>query len=471
MGKWEKYNKSFNKSWLSDPVLGKWILEVPNDSTRAYCKVCRVTLRAQKADLKKHADSSKHKQNSASIISQPKLKDVLPVAKTLTKFEIKLAVFVACHTAIKSVDHLTELININSPTAGSSSENFNLQLHRTKCTAIINNVIAVNILKQQVEDMKDMPFSIIIDESTDVACIKHLCICCRYFNNRKNKIVTQFLGLVQVTSTTAEDLYQHLVDFFKNVDIDLSKCFAIATDGASNLCGVNNSLYTRMKNVNPRVILVKCICHSLHLVCCHAFEEIPSNIDYMLRETHNWFHRSALRRESYMNIYKLINDGKPPLQLIPLSGTRWLARSNCVKRILDQYEALKLHFELASSHCDKYISRELCNMYSDGVNELYLTFLKPILADFERINLVFQKEEADHARILIELQDFTLSLLRRILFTQYVKLDVNLDFVSIYLPIEKVDFGYEFTSLLQAKVKCSMISECSNYSSEMSQLS
>ena len=53
MGKWEKYSKNFNKKWLSDPTLGQWIVEVPGDSAKAYCKVCRVTLRAQKADLKK----------------------------------------------------------------------------------------------------------------------------------------------------------------------------------------------------------------------------------------------------------------------------------------------------------------------------------------------------------------------------------------------------------------------------------
>ncbi|CAD6216933.1 GSCOCG00011369001-RA-CDS [Cotesia congregata] len=88
-----------------------------------------------------------------------------------------------------------------------------------------------------------------------------------------------------------------------------------------------------MKEKNEKLILFKCICHSIHLVCSHASEELPSNIDYMLRETFNWFKRSALQRKKYLDIYNTINDGGDPLQLVQLSGTRWLARGQAVARI------------------------------------------------------------------------------------------------------------------------------------------
>lgn len=402
MGKWGKYNKTFNRAWLNDPVFSSWLQEVTSDANKARCKICKVDIRAHKSDLKKHAESSKHRQNSAAIVSQKTLKTSFPV-QTLSKFELQLAVFVACHTSIQCIDHLSDILKREMPSSSSSCSKFQLRLHRTKCTALITKVVSPVLLREQVSDMHDSPFSLIIDESTDIECAKHLCLCCRYYSSSQNEIISQFLGLISVTNTTADVLYKHIKDFFQHLDLDLNNCFALATDGASSLCGCNNSVYTLMKKDIPELILVKCVCHSLHSVCSHASEELPSNIDYMLRETYNWFHRSALRRESYMDIYKLIYDGKEPLQMIPISGTRWLARSNCVKRVLDQYDALKLHFQLSSSNCEKYLSRELHAMYSDAANEVYLTFLMPILADFERVNLLFQKEHADHCSILNEL--------------------------------------------------------------------
>ncbi|XP_076049634.1 SCAN domain-containing protein 3-like [Oratosquilla oratoria] len=290
------------------------------------------------------------------------------------------------------------------------------------------------------------PFSVIIDESTDIVCEKHLCVCVRYYNARCNRISSQFLGLISVTSTTSEALYQHLKDYFSSIGVDLRQCFAIGTDGASNLCGAHHSLYTLMKKDIPHLILIKCTCHSLHLACSsHASDELPSNIDFMIRESYSWFHRSS---PSYLEIYRLINDGKDPLQLIPLSGTRWLARSSSVKRLLDQCDSLKTHFEMASSSCDRCVVRQLFSMYSDPTNKLYFTFLKPVLDDFEKINLLYQKYEPDQCGLHTELENFTLGMHGRISHPEHVRLDANLNISSIYLPLEKVDFCYEFTEFL-----------------------
>lgn len=195
-------------------------------------------------------------------------------------------------------------------------------------------------------------------------------------------------------------------------------------------------------------------------MCSHASEELPSNLDYMLRETYNWFNRSALRRKSYSDIYKIINDGEDPLQLIQLSATRWLARGKCVERILDQWESLKLQFDIAATEAqDRYVAKELQKMYSDLINLLFFNFLKPILSEFNALNVLFQKEQADHLLILQELERFTLSMLGRVLHPLAVKLSVDLNFKSILLPIERVDFGYQFSILLKTMIETKKITE------------
>ena len=49
-------------------------------------------------------------------------------------------------------------------------------------------------------------------------------------------------------------------------------------------------------------------------------------------------------------------------------------------------------------------------------------------------------------------------MLRRVLCPEYVKLAVD-NFSSILLPLERVDFGYEFSSLLQEKMAAKALSE------------
>nr|XP_042909175.1 uncharacterized protein LOC122271550 [Parasteatoda tepidariorum] len=458
--------RDFNEKDIED-TLKDLDYDVETLPEKAFCKVCKVQLRAHRSDLTKHAATVKLVRNARTIAvpTQRKLPAIFSQKTATTSFEIKLAAFVACHTSIRSVDHLTELLKSEFPPQSSSSSSSSIclkdiKLHRTKCSAIIKKDIAPALFEEQIEGIKDEMFSLIIDESTDVSCVKHLCLCIRYYHPKDNRIVSQYLGLIHVTVTTAEVLYNTVKSFSGQNKIEIKQCFAIATDGASNLCGVNNSLFTLMKQDNPDLILVKCICHSLHLVCSHASEELPSNIDYLLRETYNWFHRSALRCDSYMELFKLINDGDEPLKILPLSPTRWLARSSSIKRIMHQWDALELHFKMVSSNCDKYYARELSAMYSDPVNKLYLTFLLPVLTEFERVNLLFQKDMADICSILQDLRSFVLSIFRRIACPS-AKTAENIpqtiteeDLVSY----EDADFGYEFSNLLVENLASGKIS-------------
>lgn len=61
---------------------------------------------------------------------------------------------------------------------------------------------------------------------------------------------------------------------------------------------------------------------------------------------YNWFSRSALRNKKYLKIYCTIYGGDESPKIIFLSRTRWLAKGKYVKRILDQWDFLKLHIQI-----------------------------------------------------------------------------------------------------------------------------
>jgi len=58
---------------------------------------------------------------------------------------------------------------------------------------VFYDVVAPCLLDNLVQDVGDSLFSIIIDESTDVAGDKILCTMIKYFSNQHRNIVTTFL--------------------------------------------------------------------------------------------------------------------------------------------------------------------------------------------------------------------------------------------------------------------------------------
>lgn len=58
--------------------------------------------------------------------------------------DIKVSAYIACHTSIKAVDHLGELLKSIADGSILSS----LKLHRTKCSKIILNVLAFSFMEE-----------------------------------------------------------------------------------------------------------------------------------------------------------------------------------------------------------------------------------------------------------------------------------------------------------------------------------
>lgn len=77
--------------------------------------------------------------------------------------------------------------------------------------------------------------------------------------------------------------------------------------------------------------------HSLHLCISKAAQMLPSCLDFLCTEVYNWFSKSPLRKLEYKQIFDLIdtNENKKMHKFIQFSQTRWLARANVIKIILE----------------------------------------------------------------------------------------------------------------------------------------
>jgi hypothetical protein len=108
----------------------------------AYCTVCRVHLRAHKTDLLKHSNIEGHKKNMKRLnpVAQGQatlLGHVKRISNKMKERDLKIAVHIAMHSSIRSVDHLGELLN-----QISDEKHGTIKFHRTKCTLLIKKVIS-----------------------------------------------------------------------------------------------------------------------------------------------------------------------------------------------------------------------------------------------------------------------------------------------------------------------------------------
>lgn len=307
----KSYAQKYRKEWETEEEFKNWLRPVANDPTKAFCTYCHCEMFARIGDIKKHRTTKKHKDKS-DLVSKNRQIEFLPASKNNTntlKVEGILSLFIVEHTSIQQIDHLTEALK---KCITDSKSVMDVKMHRTKCSAVINNVLAPHFKQRLLDDIESQKYSALLDESTDLSVSKLLGIVIRYFSCTQNKVVSAFLALERLKSTDARGIVTALVNCLQTHGIPLKNLIGIGVDNASVMTGVNNGVHNILKTEYgvPNLILVRCVCHSLQLAVSHASEQtLPRNIEFLIRETYNWFSHSPKRCDEYKEIYETINCG------------------------------------------------------------------------------------------------------------------------------------------------------------------
>ena len=115
-----------------------------------------------------------------------------------------------------------------------------------------------------------------------------------------------------------------------------------------------------------------CICHSLHLVALHAYKCLPSFVDDFLHSIHTYFSKSPKRQTDLTEVQDFLKErAQKVLQTAP---TRWLALSECLKRILNQWPSLFCTFSTANFEDESDIAKKIFNLMNCPFTLAYLQF-------------------------------------------------------------------------------------------------
>lgn len=299
-----------------------------------------------------------------------------------------------------------------------------------------------------------------IDESTDVSTSKAMCLVVRYFDDSKQEVVSNIFDLVDifqndVETATAAAIYETLLKCFTSVGVPISNIIGFGSDGCNAMMGKHNSVMSRFVSQNPGIYIAKCICHSLHLCASEAAKELPRRCEDLARETFAYFSHSAKRKAIFLSFQEFVN--VKPHKLLAPSQTRWLSLHAVVKRILEQWHALRLFFiDQVVTERVASADRILENL-SDPQVKLFFLFLNWVLPKFNALNAYFQTEKCVITNVHTKMCETYKELLCTYLKNTYVLknlANVNPLTESEQLVTDQIYLGADVLTELKALHKC-----------------
>ena len=270
-------------------------------------------------------------------------------------------------------------------------------------------------------------------------------------------MVATYLGPLELEGGDARSIARAVLAFLGKCGLKRENLLGIGTDDAYNasvMTGVYNGVHKILREESDlkHLVLIRCVCHSLELAVSSASKNtLPRSVEFLGRETYNWFSISPKRREAYKAVYETINCGEKPLLITMVCATHWLSIEPAMTRILDQWDELKLHFSftMAREHC--YMADVLHSMYSDPQNLRYLTFLESIISEVQSAVKAFEGEQTYLLKPLDCLMRLIKSVCNRVI-NPMAKIDVLKEPIDGHIS-PKPYLGYTFES---KPAQCSM---------------
>ncbi|CAG8759234.1 13657_t:CDS:2, partial [Cetraspora pellucida] len=235
------------------------------------------------------------------------------------------------------------------------------------CT--IRPVSLINIVSEErckyvieestIKELTESPtWSVMIDESTTITNHKNLAIVSKHLV--KNIPCHRYLGMIQLTSGTADSITSELLRFFTAKNIPTKTLFHMGSDGASVMLGKLNGVATQLKALYPFLTEHHCISHRLAL----AGKDAAKKVIYFKNEI-----------------------GDPELVLLQIITTHWLSFSNVVKNLHQIINSV-----VAALFEDSLTDNIANFLYSEIDNNFYLAtyYLADIMGYLRRLTLLFQ---------------------------------------------------------------------------------
>lgn len=445
------YDQKYLTRWEAEPKYKGWLAASKKGPLYFYCKSCNADCKGGKSEIDRHLASSKHRNSAASLqstrtlTSMPAVSGQTQLDKSVKEAEIRLAAFITEHNLPFNV--MGHLVDVVKAACDDSQIAKNVSCGRTKCTAIVKNVLGEQSRQDICELLRRQKFSLLVDESTDKGTVKHLSLVARVMN-ANGDVVDAFLDLVPVSDGTAQSLFSSLKAVFTSTEIPYERnLIGFAADGANVMMGAHHSVASMLQAQIPGIFILKCICHSFHLCASYACKTLPRGVEDLARDVYNYF-LSPKQTSAYQEVQRLAE--VKPHKLLHPSQTRWLSLQVVVTRLLEQMPALISFFKKAATEDRVLAAEAILEKLSNPSTKLYLEFLEYVLPFFTNLNKEMQSEETRihllHEKVSGTLKCILECYIKRDYLEATPLSDVQYKDPAKFLPLEGIYLGAKPTA-------------------------
>lgn len=164
------------------------------------------------------------------------------------------------------------------------------------CGLVVKNEI-IQVAK------KAFAYSVMADESCDIAGREQLSIGIRFYDEGKNMIGEEFLGFVELIAMDANTIASEIDKFLENVGLEPDRCIGQGYDGCSTMAGSIGGVQKKLREKYKKALYFHCATHRLNLVI-NDLNQVPEirNTIGTIKDIINFFRESSLRRKYVPNI-------------------------------------------------------------------------------------------------------------------------------------------------------------------------
>ncbi|KAL7297764.1 hypothetical protein TKK_0008799 [Trichogramma kaykai] len=251
------------KIWKDVPACKAWLHIDPAIKNKVWCTACgNKPLVATWSYVKSHGRSAKHcrKLGLASISSDEEFNINLATEENVrVEAALHIKIVATMVELDRSFKKTKDFVNILKSFAADDLND--VKLSYTKAHAILVRAIGH---ANQVEMAQNLnrPFSILVDESTDVTEKELLSISIRHPDYEAKTVKTKLWDMVPIFKdgiegkATAKVLFERTKESFEKMGVDVRNICAVSVDTCNAMIGENKGYISRMQSYIPNVISV-----------------------------------------------------------------------------------------------------------------------------------------------------------------------------------------------------------------------
>lgn len=276
--------------------------------------------------------------------------------RKLVKDDVMCKAFMAAYWLVKeevSNRKFSSLVNLLTVLGLDEMKHFRYSAQRSIREIFL--ALGGSLLDNLLEKVKKVYcFDLLTDEVTDVSVLEMLITFVQLFDNKTGNIETSFLFIEDVlknsTSANAETIFTVLTNQLNMLGLEVKDCSSLVSDGAAVMTGQHSGVASRLKEVNPHLISLHCLCHKLARACTDTSAQIEyiKNVELWLRQVWKLFDNSPKRTAIYLKVQMSLkslvlsekNKKVVAKKIKKACQTRWLSFDAATWSIHDDFVAV-----------------------------------------------------------------------------------------------------------------------------------